>query len=38
MEIIQEIWDDYKKIILIIVGCIAALIIGLVIFQQYITL
>lgn len=33
MEIIQEIWDDYKKIILIIVGCIAALIIGLVIFS-----
>lgn len=33
MEIIQEIWDDYKKIILIIVGCIAVLIIGLVIFS-----
>lgn len=33
MEIIQEIWEDYKKIILIVVGVIVALIIGMLTFS-----
>lgn len=33
MDILQEIWEDYKKIILIVLGVIAIIIIGLMIFS-----
>lgn len=32
MEVLQDIWEDYKKIILIILGVIIAIIIGITIF------
>ena len=33
MDILKEIWEDYKKIILIILGAIFALIIVLIVFS-----
>lgn len=33
MDILKEIWEDYKKIILIILGVIAVFIIGMIIFS-----
>lgn len=33
MDILQEIWEDYKKIILIVLGVIIAFIIGMIVFS-----
>ena len=33
MDVLQEIWEDYKKIILIVLGVIIAFIIGMIVFS-----